>query len=349
MGETPLKQLLQSYTIEGELYETGQDKRLVCFACGHRCVLNNGREGICKVRFNDNGHLRVPANYAAGIQCDPIEKKPFYHVLPGSPALTFGMLGCDYHCAYCQNWITSQALRDPTAVASVRKVTPAELVSLAMQHRATAVVSSYNEPLITSEWAVMVFREARQAGLLTGFVSNGNATPEVLDYLRPVTDLYKIDLKSFNSKNYRKLGGTLENVLNSIAMVYERGFWLEIVTLIVPGFNDSETELRQMAEFIAGISEDIPWHVTAFHKDYKMRDPDNTPVETILAAVHIGYSAGLKFVYGGNLSYRVDSVADTICPRCKAVLVKRHGYHIVENNVKNGTCAACGSPIAGIW
>lgn len=350
MGEAKsLKELLSSFTMTGELYESQQDGSVVCFACGHRCVIRDGRAGICKVRFNTHGELRVPANYSAGLQCDPIEKKPFYHVKPGAAALTFGMLGCDYHCAYCQNWITSQALRDPNAVASIREVRPIDLILLAKRYGAKAVVSSYNEPLITSEWAAKIFREAKKEGLLTGYVSNGNATPEVLDYLRPVTDLYKIDLKAFREKSYRKLGGTLKNVLKSIEMVYERGFWMEVVTLVVPGFNDSEAELTSMAEFIAAISKDIPWHVTAFHQDYKMQDPENTPAETLLHAVEIGHRAGLHFVYAGNLPGSVANYENTQCPGCHTLLVKRLGYHVQINNIKDGKCPQCGRSIPGVW
>jgi pyruvate formate lyase activating enzyme len=174
------------------------------------------------------------------------------------------MLGCDLHCSYCQNWVTSQALRDPNAIAPPRVITPEDMVRIAQQYDARLVVSSYNEPLITSEWAVEIFKQAQPAGFVCGFVSNGNATPEVLDYIRPWTDLYKIDLKSFDDGHYRKLGGVLQNILDTIRMVYERGFWLEIVTLVIPGFNDSPDELKRMAEFIASVSPEIPWHVTAF-------------------------------------------------------------------------------------
>ncbi|RMG68758.1 MAG: radical SAM protein, partial [Calditrichaeota bacterium] len=211
----PLKDVLESLVVEGELYERLEDNSVRCVACGHRCLIRDGRDGICRVRFNRGGVLYVPANYVAALQVDPVEKKPFYHVLPGSLALTFGMLGCDFHCSYCQNWITSQALRDPRAVAPVRRIEAEDLVRIGKRSGARLIVSSYNEPLITSEWAVKIFRLAKPEGFVTGYVSNGNGTPEVLDYIRPYTDLYKIDLKSFNDKNYRKLGGVLKNVLRT--------------------------------------------------------------------------------------------------------------------------------------
>jgi pyruvate formate lyase activating enzyme len=344
-----LKELLKTYTIEGEICERLEGDRIKCYACGHRCLILPGLDGICRVRYNEGGRLMVPAGYVGAIQCDPTEKKPFFHAYPGSLALTFGMLGCDYHCSYCQNWVTSQALRDPKAVAPPREVSPEQMVQIAQRHGARLVVSSYNEPLITSEWAVEIFKQTKPAGFVCGYVSNGNATPQVLDYIRPWVDLYKIDLKGFDDRNYRKLGGVLENVLDTIRMVYERGFWLEIVTLVIPGFNDSSDELRRAADFIAGVSPDIPWHVTAFHKDYKMTGPDNTSIETLIRTVEIGYGAGLKFVYAGNLPGRVGDYENTFCPGCKVALVERFGFHVLKNRIKDGHCPECGAEIPGRW
>src|SRR5205085_1152367 len=188
-----------------ELIERKENGAIQCFACGHRCLVQPGRDGVCRVRFNDNGKLLVPYGYVGALACDPIEKKPFYHVLPGSDALTFGMLGCDYHCGYCQNWVTSQALRDPAAISPPMDVEPSDLVRLAKKHGASVITSTYNEPLITSEWAVEVFREAKKAGLKCSYVSNGNGTPEVLDYIAPYIDMYKVDLKGFDDRHYRDL------------------------------------------------------------------------------------------------------------------------------------------------
>lgn len=350
MSETlTLKELLKSYATEGELYESHSDGSLTCYACGHRCLIREGRDGICRVRYNEGGRLYVPANYAAGIQCDPTEKKPFFHAFPGSLAVTFGMLGCDFHCSYCQNWVTSQALRDPKAVTPPRELRPMDLAILGKRHGAKLIVSSYNEPLITSEWAMTIFREARKEGFITGYVSNGNATPEVLDYIRPHTDLYKIDLKTFNDKNYRKLGGVLQHVLDTIEMVYERGFWMEIVSLLIPGFNDSNDELREMANFIVDVSPDIPWHVTAFHQDYKMQDPDNTSVDTLVRAAEIGYETGLNYVYAGNLPGLVGKYENTFCPNCHTELITRFGFRVLADRLSDGKCHKCGTPIPGVW
>ncbi len=287
----------------------------------------------------------------AALQCDPTEKKPFFHLLPGSQTLTFGMLGCDFHCGYCQNWLTSQALRDDAA-GIVPTDLPAEtLVTLARQSGARVIGSSYNEPLITAEWAVAVFRLAREGGFTTAFISNGNATPEVLDYLRPWTDGYKIDLKSMSDRTYRKLGGVLSHVLDAIGLAHERGFWVEIVTLLVPGFNDSREELQELTSFVASVSPDIPWHVTAFHKDYKMTDPDNTGPETLVRAAEIGVAAGLRYVYAGNLPGMVGRYENTYCPGCGAAVIERAGFQIRRDRLtpNAGRCPDCGRAIPGIW
>ena len=348
-SQVTLKQVLKRYTTEGVLGERLEGDRVRCYACGHRCVILPGLDGICRVRFNDGGRLMAPSGYVGAIQCDPTEKKPFFHAYPGSLALTFGMLGCDYHCAYCQNWVTSQALRDPKAIAPPIEISPEEMVEIARKHKARLVVSSYNEPLITSEWAVEIFKQAKPAGFVCAYVSNGNATPEVLDYIRPWVDLYKIDLKGFNDKSYRKLGGLLGNVLATIRMVHERGFWVEIVTLLVPGFNDSPDEIKAAADFIASVSPDIPWHLTAFHQDYKMTGPDNTSVDTLIQAAETGREAGLNFVYAGNLPGRVGECENTYCPGCKAMLIERYGFRVLANRIKDGKCPECRREIPGRW
>jgi pyruvate formate lyase activating enzyme len=345
-----LAEVLARETREGDLYETLPDGRLRCFACGHCCPLPDGAIGVCKVRFNDGGRLLVPWGYVGGVQCDPIEKKPFFHAHPGALAYSFGMLGCDLHCGYCQNWVTSQALRDPAAVAPPLRATPQQLVNDAIRQRARVMVSTYNEPLITSEWAVAVFREARAAGLVTGFVSNGNGTPQVLDYLRPWVDLYKVDLKSFSERHYRELGGRLQPILDTIRRLHAMEFWVEIVTLLIPGFNDSRDEIERLTSFIASVSPDIPWHVTAFHGDYKMTDPQDTTAEMLLRAADTGRANGLRYVYAGNLPGRVGDLEDTRCATCGAVLVSRYGYHIRDYRLtSDGRCPACAAAVPGRW
>ena len=349
-GALTLAQTLDARVRVGELVESLPDGSVRCVACGHQCLIRQGRRGICQVRFNRDGTLFVPSGYVAALQCDPTEKKPFFHCLPGSRTLTFGMLGCDFHCGYCQNWMTSQALRDATAGTPIVELTPDQVVNTARRNGARLVVSSYNEPLITAEWAVAVFQQAKPAGLACAFVSNGNATPEALDFLRPWIVAYKIDLKGFDEKHYRTLGGTLENVCHGVRMVHERGLWLEIVTLVVPGFNDSEAELRAIAKFIASVSRDIPWHVTAFHPDYKMTEPSPTTVHQLMRAAEIGVEEGLHFVYAGNLPGHVGHWESTFCPGCDELLIERTGYLVRDYRItREGKCPRCHRTVPGIW
>ena len=334
------------------LVENLGNNRIRCFSCGHCCPIPEGQAGVCKVRFNREGKLYVPWGYTAGMQCDPIEKKPFFHAYPGALAYSFGMLGCDLHCGYCQNWVTSQALRDPHAVSPPIEVSPKALVRDALEQGAKVLVSTYNEPLITSEWAVAIFKEAKSAGLVTGFVSNGNGTPQVLEYIRPWIDLYKIDLKSFDDRHYHELGGRLNPILETIRRVHSLGMWLEIVTLLIPDFNDSEDELQRLTDFVAGVSPDIPWHVTAFHKDYKMQGDGqrDTTVEDLLRAVEIGREAGLRYIYAGNLPGMVEQWEDTRCPHCSETLVSRYGYLIADYRLTpDGCCSNCRKKIPGRW
>jgi pyruvate formate lyase activating enzyme len=224
------------------------------------------------------------------------------------------------------------------------------LVRDAIAQGAKILVSTYNEPLITSEWAVAVFKQAQAAGLLTAFVSNGNGTPQVLEYLRPWLDLYKVDLKSFDDRRYHELGGRIAPILDSIRRIHQMGLWLEIVTLLIPGFNDGDDELRRLTEFLAGISPDIPWHVTAFHGDYKMTGPRDTNSEDLLRAAEIGRQQGLRYIYAGNRPGAVGPWEDTRCPQCGETVIERHGYLIEAYRLTpDGRCPGCSSPIPGRW
>jgi pyruvate formate lyase activating enzyme len=347
-----LAELLATRTVPAapELVETISKDRIRCYACGHECPIPDGAVGVCKVRFNRGGRLHVPWGYVGGVQCDPIEKKPFFHARPGALAFSFGMLGCDLHCSYCQNWVTSQAIRDPKAVAAPHDATPAALVREAAGAGAQVMVSTYNEPLITSEWAVAIFREAREAGLLTAYVSNGNGTPQVLEYIRPWIDLYKVDLKSFDDGHYRQLGGRIEPILATIRSLHSMGLWLEIVTLLIPGFNDSPDEIERLTTFIAGVSPDIPWHVTAFHKDYRMNDPENTTPAMLVAAGETARRNGVRYAYAGNLPGQVGDFENTRCHACRSLLVERYGYFIRSYRITaDGRCPDCRTEIPGRW
>jgi pyruvate formate lyase activating enzyme len=349
-GDVPLARAIDSLVRPGELYESLPDNAVLCYACAHRCKIKPGARGICQVRYNVEGVLRVPWGYVTGVASDPTEKKPFHHIYPGSDTLTFGMLGCDLHCDYCQNWDISQALRDADAGQRPVPISPEQIVGLAQRYGARCVASSYNEPLITSEWAVDVFRLAKAAGFTCMYVSNGNATREVLEYIRPHTDGFKIDLKTMNDRNYRQLGAVLQNILDGVRMAHAMGFWVELVTLVVPGFNDSDAELREAAQFIHSVSPDIPWHVTAFHRDYRMQDHADTDVRTLQRAAEIGHAEGLRYVYAGNRPGQVGPYEHTYCPTCREKLIERTGYVVLAYRLTGeGNCPKCGTHIAGIW
>lgn len=344
---------LEKLSAPANLVEKRPDKTIVCQACAHRCHIKDGKRGICQVRFNREGQLRVPWGYVAGLNPDPIEKKPFAHFLPGSTALTFGMLGCNFHCDFCQNWVSSQALRDPCSEESgeyIHKISPEEIITTAKQTHSEIIASSYNEPLITSEWAMDIFYLAKREGIRTVYVSNGYATPEVLKSLKPCLDGFKVDLKSMQEKNYRQMGAHLQPVLDSIRLAREMGFWVEVVTLIIPQYNDSSDELWEAARFLVSVSADIPWHVTAFNPMYKHRDAPTTPAETLHRAAEIGQEAGLRYVYAGNLPGRVGSLENTYCPNCQELLIERQGFFVLENKIReSGACPKCNTKIAGVW
>jgi pyruvate formate lyase activating enzyme len=350
-SEATVRERLAALTATGSLVRE-EGKGLRCLACGHRCLLGEGKEGVCRVRFVRGGELRVPWGYVSSIAADPIEKKPFFHVLPGSTALSFGMLGCDFKCPFCQNWEISQTLRDPEADAwaGPRPASPEGIVAAALAEGALVVTSTYNEPLITAEWAGAVFSAAHRAGLLTSFVSNGNATSEVLDFLRPHVDAYKVDLKGMREEGYRKVGGRLSVVLDALSGLVERGFWVEVVTLVVPGHNDSDEELRDAARFLRSLSPDLPWHVTAFHADYRMAGTPPTDALALLRAAEIGHEEGLRHVYTGNLPGLTGNGETTYCPACREPLVERRGFRVLSCRIgADGACPACRTRIPGLW
>ena len=346
-----LRQLLADKTEAGAdaLVRPERDDAVRCLACGHRCRIKPGRHGVCHVRFNRDGKLRVPHGYVSSLAVDPIEKKPFYHVYPGSAALSFGMLGCSFHCPFCQNWVTSQTLRNERAIADPRPITPERVVSLALEHDCPIITSTYNEPLITSEWAVEIMKLGQQSGLEGAFVSNGNATPEVIEFIRPYVRMMNVDLKAFSNKMYHKLGANLGDTLDTIRLLRKLDFWVEVITLVVPGMNDSDEELRGIADFLVGVSPEIPWHVTAFRPTYLMTDPPRTPPETLLKAYEIGREAGLKHVYTGNLPGMTGDCENTFCPSCGEELINRQGFFMRRNVMQGSACPKCKTMIAGVW
>ena len=321
-----------------------------CNLCAFRCLIRPGRVGICQVRKNVGGVL-YSLNYHAvtAAHVDPIEKKPLFHFLPGSRILSLACAGCNFRCAFCQNWQISQAPRELKAVAG-ESIPPAEMVRSADRHRCESMAYTYTEPTIFMEYAYDCAKLAHERGLKNVFVSNGFATPEAIDTIAPYLDAINVDLKAFSDRYYRTVTkAMLEPVLATLRhLVHRTNIWVEVTTLLIPGANDSDPELGQIARFIAQeLSVDVPWHLSRFHPDYKMTDREATPAETIRRAVEIGRSAGLRYVYAGNLWG--DDNESTRCHACGRMLIRRHGYTIQANDLADGKCPDCGTPVAGVF
>ncbi len=318
-----------------------------CLACAHGCVVAEGRAGICGVRRTVKGKLQsLVYGLPASVALDPIEKKPLYHFLPGSTTLSLGTFGCNFTCAFCQNYELSQARDIDDELSRLSVLDPEAVVQLALRQGASSIACTYNEPAVWAEYALDIAVQARKAGLRTVFVSNGFYSRELLDEALPLIDAYNIDLKSFSDDFYRRVcGGRLQPVLDAIWAIHDTGAWEEITSLIIPGLNDSEPELRAMAHFVASIDPAMPWHVSRFFPMYHMQDTPITPTVSIETAVRVGHEEGLLHVYSGNIPDH-DEASDTICPQCGATVVERHGYRV---EARTGlTCPACGTHIKGV-
>jgi pyruvate formate lyase activating enzyme len=331
------------------LYGPGVRGRLVCNLCAHRCKIGDGRTGICGVRENIDGVLytRVFGLVISG-QADPIEKKPLFHFAPGSTSMSIATPGCNFHCAFCQNWHISQATKvkgEPLRARGV--ITPVELVDLTKREGCHSISYTYTEPTIFFEYALETAKLASAGGLKNVFVTNGYMTPEALDAIYPHLHAANVDLKAFKDKTYRRLiGGTLAPVLRSIRKMKDQGVWLEITTLVIPGVNDSDAELRDIADFIVSVGPETPWHVSAFHPAYNFKKAPATPVRTLARAMEIGTDRGLRYVYTGNVPGH--SGEHTVCHSCGATLIKRLGFQVFENRVAGGACPECGARIDGV-
>lgn len=345
-----LSAALASRTRPGVLVESTAHGALRCTACAHRCVMERGRTGACGVRSNVDGTLQVPHGYIARKYVRPIETNTVYHVLPGAKSLTFGMFGCDLRCPYCHNWKVSQALRDDDAGEQAPiDLTPEVLVDEAIARECGAIFAAYNEPLITAEWAHAVFTEAKRRGLVTGVVTDGHSTPETLAYLRPVTDAFRVDLKGFLPEHYKSLGGRLEPVLASIADAKRLGYWVEIVTLVVPGFNDDPRGLVDLGMRIAAIDPLIPWHLDAFVPRYRLKDLPSTSSTMLALTAGTAYARGMQYVYVGNVGDAFPDLSTTRCPRCTTTLIERRDWATVRSSLVDGACPSCSLEIPGIY
>jgi pyruvate formate lyase activating enzyme len=318
--------------------------RIVCELCRHYCKLKEGQTGICGVNKNEGGRLKTLVyGKVSALNIDPIEKKPLYHFLPASFALSLGTVGCNFQCPFCQNWQISQT-KD---LSGSYDVTPEQLVDAAVEKGCKTIAYTYNEPTIFYPFARDVALLAKERGIKNIFVSNGLETPEVIEDMQGVIDGFNIDIKGFNPDYYKKtLKGSLEGVLDTLRRLKRGGFWVECTTLIVPGDNDSDEELTKIAEFIAKeLDPYTPWHISAFHPDYKVNDKLPTPLETLKRAEAIGKKAGLAYIYMGN----VPEDGITACPGCGLELIVRRGYHVTKNILADGHCPACNRAIEGVW
>ena len=320
------------------------EKRIVCQLCKHHCKIKEGKVGLCGVNKNENNELKnLVYGHPASVAIDPIEKKPLFHMLPSSSVLSFGTVGCNFRCPFCQNWQLSQE-RD---IDTTHYVSPTQMVELALEHECESIAYTYNEPTIFYPYAKDVALEAHKKGIKNIYVSNGFESDEMIEDMTGLIDAVNIDLKSFNKDYYKKtLKGDLDEILKGLKAFKKNGIWLEVTTLIVPGDNDSSEELSQIANFIAKeLDVFTPWHISAFHPDYKVLDKMRTPLATLEKAMKIGKEAGLKYIYKGNI---VED-ADTYCPNCQELLIHRNVFNVHSNKLKEGHCPKCDYALQGIW
>lgn len=331
---------------EAMLWEPAGDGRAACRLCAHRCVVAPGGRGVCAVRENRDGRLETLVyGEAVAAHVDPIEKKPLYHFLPGSKALSIAAAGCNFRCGFCQNWQISQAPRRESGAVAGEPFPPDVVVRAALDAGCRSVSYTYTEPTVFFEYAYDTARLARSAGLLNNFVTNGYMTAEALETVAPVLDAANVDLKAFKDETYRKVcGARLGPVLETVRLMRKLGVWVEVTTLVVPGLNDGTDELTAIAAFIASVDPAIPWHISRYHPDFEYDQAPPTPAATLRAAAAIGRREGLAHIYVGNVPGEGE---DTLCALCGAVLIRRRGFAVVANTLVGSLCPSCGTVLAG--
>jgi len=334
--------------MEARLYQKLEDERVQCNLCAHRCKISPGKLGICRVRENRNGTLYTLV-YGKVISqaADPVEKKPLFHFYPGTTAFSIATVGCNFQCQFCQNWEISQMPREEGRILG-GNVPPEIIVRNAKRYGSRSIAYTYTEPTIFFEYAYDIAVLAHQEGIANIYVTNGYMTPEMLEAFHPYLDAANVDLKAGKDEFYRKYcGARLQPVLDSLKKMKSMGIWVEVTTLIIPGLNDSEEELRFIADFIAKeLGPETPWHVSRFHPHYKMLDRPPTPVATLHKAREIGLKAGLRYVYEGNVPGSEGE--NTYCYNCGRLLIRRFGFSILEYRITDGRCYQCGAPIDGV-
>lgn len=333
---------------EAMLYHPLAEGRVGCDLCAHRCLVAQDKFGVCGVRQNREGKLVTHVyGEVVAAHVDPIEKKPLYHFLPGTTAFSIATAGCNFRCGFCQNWQISQASRQKGGRLGGHRFSPQDVVREALERGCASISYTYTEPTIFFEYAYDTARLAKEVGLENSFVTNGYMTAEALKIVSPYLGAANVDLKAFKDETYKKVcGARLAPVLDSIRLMKDLGIWVEVTTLIVPALNDGEEELRDIARFLAGLDPEIPWHISRFHPDYEYTGARATPVETLRKAAGIGRAEGLRYIYVGNI---LGEGEDTVCPRCGELLLRRTGFFVQENRVKDGKCPKCGKAVAGLF
>ena len=335
-------------TREAMLWSPLEGGQAGCGLCAHRCVIAPGKQGICGVRENRGGRLRTLVyGEVVAAHVDPIEKKPLYHFYPGSKAFSIATPGCNFRCGFCQNWEISQAPRRKGGGIAGEPFAPEDVVRAALDQGCRSISYTYTEPTIFFEYAFDTSRLAREAGLLNNFVTNGYMTAEALETIRPYLDAANVDLKAFQDETYKKIcGARLEPVLETIRLMRRLGIWVEVTTLVVPGLNDGGEELAAIARFVVSVDPDIPWHLSRFHADYEYTQAPPTPVATLRAAAEAGRREGLRNIYIGNVPGESE---DTLCATCGFVLIRRRGFSVVGNALRDSRCPSCGAVLAGLF
>ncbi len=330
--------------VSEKFYRKLPSGKIKCMLCRHFCELKEGQAGVCGVNKNENGHLvNLVYGRVAALNIDPVEKKPLYHFLPGSTALSLGTIGCNMQCSFCQNWQISQE----KTIYQKDFVSPEQIVHLALKYRSKTIAYTYNEPAIFYPYARDIALEAKKYGLKNIFVTNGIESAEVVKDMTGVIDAANVDFKAYDEKYYRRELKAPFSVRETLQLMKQAGLWVEVTTLIIPGINDTPEHLEKIAGFIAQkLGTGTPWHLSAFHPDYKMLDRSATPLTTLEQAYDIGRKAGLEFIYIGNVGLRKNI---TYCPRCHKPLIERRGYQILTNNITDGKCPYCQTKIPGIW
>ena len=333
---------------EAMIYEKLGDTEVKCHLCNHNCTIKNHQRGICAVRENREGVLySLVYGRIISMNIDPIEKKPLFHFLPESTSLSIATVGCNFRCKHCQNYEISQYPRERKFSIPGKETTPEEIVNGALENNCKSISYTYTEPTIFFEFAYDCARLAHEKGIKNVFVSNGYTGKEAVKLIAPFLDANNIDLKG-SDKFYREIcGARLEPVKETIKLMKELGVWVEVTTLVIPDLNDSDKDLTDIAEFISSVDPAMPWHVTQFYPTYNLLDKPRTPVSTLRRAREIGFKAGLKFVYEGNVPG--EGGENTYCPSCKEILIERFGYSISANQIKDSRCSKCNALIEGIW